>query len=224
MHLLSSTGTLQKKKPLAQPTVMGGVIFLLFDWTSIFRFQTPPKTMATQQLRSYKFTTVRKLNYVKPGNGWTVDSVLTVEDLTLTNMQIMSWFNMRVWGNPDPAPGHNHLPLIRSNLILTWKKQISFFMPNRMQPWDHIGNSGNPTRCNGMASLLKTVKRMEARGIGKPSEARDSISETQFRLMNQALLDKDASIFEKYGIPALTKFQFHMISRIDDSTLFLRII
>jgi hypothetical protein len=39
--------------------------------------------------------------------------------------------------------------------------------------------------------------------------------------MNQVLLDKDASsIVEKYGIPALTKFQFHMISRIDDSTLF----
>ena len=176
--------------------------------------------MATQQLRSYKFTTVRMLNYVKPGNGWTVDSVLTVEDLTLTNDQIMSWFNMRVWGYPDPAPDHQHAPLVRSNSILYWKKQISFFMPNRMQPWDHIGNSGNPTRCNGMASLLKTVKRMEARGIGKPSEARDSISETQFRLMNQVLLDKDASLIEKYGIPALTKFQFHMISRIDDSTLF----
>jgi hypothetical protein len=71
-----------------------------------------------------------------------------------------------------------------------------------------------------MASLLKQVKRMEARGIGKPSEARDSISETQFRLMNQVLLEKDASLVEKYGIPALTKLQFHMISRIDDSTLF----
>jgi hypothetical protein len=38
--------------------------------------------------------------------------------------------------------------------------------------------------------------------------------------MNQVLLDNDASIVEKYGIPALTKFQFHMISCIDDSTLF----
>jgi hypothetical protein len=70
-----------------------------------------------------------------------------------------------------------------------------------------------------MASLIKQVRRMEARGIGKPSEARDSI--VQFCLMNQVLLDKDASIVEKYGIPTLTKFQFHMISRIDDcSTLF----
>ena len=176
--------------------------------------------MATQSLRSYKLTTIKMLNYVKPGNGWTVDSVLSVEDLTLTNVEIMRWFNMRVWGYPDPAPDHAYLPLIRSNCILSWKKQISFFMPNKMQPWDHIGNTGNPTRCNQMASLLKQVKRMEARGIGKPSEARDSISETQFRLMNQVLLEKDASIVEKYGIPALTKFQFHMISRIDDSTLF----
>jgi hypothetical protein len=33
-----------------------------------------------------------------------------------------------------------------------------------------------------MASLIKQVKRMEAPGIGKPSEAWDSIGETQFRL------------------------------------------
>jgi hypothetical protein len=85
------------------------------------------------------------LNYVKPGNGWTVDSVLTTEDLTLTDLEIMRWFNMRVWGHPDPAPDHAYVPLIRSNCILSWKKQISFFMPNKMQPWDHIGNLGNPT-------------------------------------------------------------------------------
>ena len=176
--------------------------------------------MATQSVRAYKSTTVHMLNYVKPGNGWTVDSVLSIDDLTLTNQDIMRWFNMRVWGNPEPAPDHAYVPLVRSNSILYWKKQISFFMPNRMQPWDHIGNTGNPTRCNQMASLLKQVKRMEARGIGRPSEARDSISETQFRLMNQVLLDTEASLIEQYGIPALTKFQFHMISRIDDSTLF----
>ena len=146
--------------------------------------------------------------------------MLTPEDLTITDVEIMHWFNMRVWGHPDPPPDHAYVPLIRSNCILSWKKQISFFMPNKMQPWDHIGNSGNPTRCNAMASVLNQVKRMEARGIGKPSEARDSISDSQFRLMNQVLLDKDASIVEKYVIPALTKFQFHMISRIDDSTLF----
>jgi hypothetical protein len=176
--------------------------------------------MATQSLRAYKQTTIKMLNYVKPGNGWTVDSVLTPEDLTLTDVQVMTWFNLKVWGNSDPAPDHAYVPQVRSNSILYWKKQISFFMPNKMQPWDHIGNSGNPTRCNAMAALIKQVKRMEARGIGKASEARESISETQFRLMNQVLLDKDASIIENYGIPALTKFQFHMISRIDDSTLF----
>jgi hypothetical protein len=44
-----------------------------------------------------------------------------------------------------------------------------------------------------MASLIKQVRRMEARGIGNPSEARDSISEIQFCLMNQVLLDTDAS-------------------------------
>jgi hypothetical protein len=62
---------------------------------------------------------------------------------------------------------------------------------------------------------------MEACRIGKPSEAQESISETQFHLMNQVLLDKEAAtIVDNYGIPCLTKFQFHMISQIDDLTLF----
>jgi hypothetical protein len=111
--------------------------------------------MAMQSVRSYKLITVRMLNCVKPaGNGWTVDSVLTLADLTLTDLEVMRWFNMRVWGYPGPAPDHAYLPLVsRSNSILYRKKQISFFMPNRMQPWDHIvGNTGNPTRCNVMAS------------------------------------------------------------------------
>ncbi len=46
--------------------------------------------------------------------------------------------------------------------------------------------------------------RLDNRRQGVPSEARESISETQFRLMNQVLIDKeDASIFERFGIPAL---------------------
>jgi hypothetical protein len=61
---------------------------------------------------------------------------------------------------------------------------------------------------------------MEARRLGVPSEARESISEIQFRLMNQVLLGKeDSSIIDRYGIPALTKWQFHLISRIDDLSL-----
>jgi hypothetical protein len=36
--------------------------------------------MATQSVQAYKQTTIKMLNYVKPGNGWTVDSVLTPED------------------------------------------------------------------------------------------------------------------------------------------------
>jgi len=39
--------------------------------------------MATRQLRTYKGTLVLMLNYVKPGNAWTVESQLTQADLTL---------------------------------------------------------------------------------------------------------------------------------------------
>jgi hypothetical protein len=52
------------------------------------------------------------VNYVKPGNGWTVDSVLvSIDNLTLTNQDIMHWFNMRVRGNPELAPDHCQVEL-----------------------------------------------------------------------------------------------------------------
>lgn len=111
--------------------------------------------MATQQLRTYKCTLVLMLNYVKPGNAWTVDSQLTQADLTLSNVELMRWFNFKAWGHPDPAPDHGYVPQSRSNSLMCWKKRISFFMPNKMQPWDHLANRGNPTRCNAGAIFAK---------------------------------------------------------------------
>jgi hypothetical protein len=81
--------------------------------------------MATQSVQAYKFTSVRMLNCLKPGNGWTVDSVLTQADLTLMDIEVMRFFNIGVWGHPDPVPKHAYLPLVRSNSILSWKKHIS---------------------------------------------------------------------------------------------------
>ena len=74
--------------------------------------------MATRQLRTYKGTLVFMLNYVKPGNAWTVESQLTQADLTLSNVELMRWFNFKTWGNPDPAPDHAYLPQVRSNSLL----------------------------------------------------------------------------------------------------------
>jgi hypothetical protein len=141
--------------------------------------------MATQQLRTYKCTLVVMLNYVKPGNAWTVESQLTQADLTLSNVELMRWFNFKAWGHPDLAPDHAYAPQARSNSLLCWKKCISFFMPNKNQAWDH--------------SLIKRVTKMEARRQGVPSEAWECISEIQFRLMNQVLLGKeDASVIDRY--------------------------
>jgi hypothetical protein len=50
------------------------------------------------------------------------------------------------------------------------------------------------------------------------SQARRLITGTEFRRVIQILKEDGISLFWKYGIPALMCFQFHMISRIDDST------
>jgi hypothetical protein len=104
--------------------------------------------MATQSAQDYKAVTVAMLNYMKPGNAFSKHDDLSPADLTLTNLEVMRWFYMKTWGNPDPAPDHAYVPQARSNSILYWKKCISFFTPKKMQPWDPLAHTGNPTKCN----------------------------------------------------------------------------
>jgi hypothetical protein len=123
-----------------------------------FNFRTPlsffdlkTSTMATQSARVYKQTLVKMLNYVKPGNGWTVDSVLSVEDLTLTDVQVMSWFNLKVWGHPDPAPDHGYVPQVRSNSILYWNNKSASLCP---------------TKCNrGITLEMRAIQRDATRWL-----------------------------------------------------------
>ena len=75
--------------------------------------------------------------------------------------------NYKVYENPEPGDADDQAqlePLVRSNSIKYWKKAISYFMPNRLQPWNVLSNSGNPTRCTDINDLIKRILRREVRG------------------------------------------------------------
>ena len=82
----------------------------------------------------------------------------------LTPARLMLWFNYKVYENPEPGDADDQAqlePLVRSNSIKYWKKAISYFMPNRLQPWNVLSNSGNPTRCTDINDLIKRILRRE---------------------------------------------------------------
>jgi len=124
-----------------------------------------------------------------------------------------------VLGVESPTFGHDIRPQLRSNTIEYYKKAISHYMPNRLMAWNELSNVGNPTRSHQLNDLIKYVKKKEARKMGAAPKARRSITSTEYRAVIKILKSSDdGDIIKKHGIPALMNFQFHMISRIDDTT------
>jgi hypothetical protein len=126
--------------------------------------------------------------------------------------------NLKAFGVTDPPVDANPT-LARSNSLAFWKKAISFFMPNRLIAWTSGRNEGNPTRSIDVNNLIKRVKKKEVRKQGVASQCRRAITEAEFRTMQKILQNHDRnSLIWRYGLYALTNFQFHLLARIDDTT------
>ena len=64
---------------------------------------------------------------------------------TLTPTNIARWMRFWAYGTAEPGPNVNptHAKL---NILKTWEKQISHFMPNKLMKWDAMLNVGNTTK------------------------------------------------------------------------------
>jgi len=124
----------------------------------------------------------------------------------------------KAFGNPDPLEDANPTHC-RSSTLEYYKKAISSYMPNRLSQWNALAQSGNPTRSIEVNDLMKKMKKKEVRKEGAPSKARRSIKAVEFVEVLKILMSKgeDTPVL-RYGIPAMMKFQFHLIARIDDTT------
>ncbi len=136
----------------------------------------------------------------------------------LTPHDVVRWMNVKAFGIPDP-PSDANPTLARSNSLAYWKKAISFFMPDRLVVWVSGRNEGNPTRSIEVNSLIKRVKKKEVRKQGVLSQAKRPLTEEEFRRMQHILQNHNKSnMIWRYGLYALTNFQFHLLARIDDTT------
>ena len=82
--------------------------------------------------------------------------------LTLTPDDIVEIFYLKVYGSPNPAA--NEMPKYgRSTSLESYKKHISYFMPNCLICWDVQTLRGNPTWSITVNGLINQIKKEEVR-------------------------------------------------------------
>ena len=135
------------------------------------------------------------------------------ELLEIRPNDIVRWFCLLVYDDPDPnkeilKPKHG-----RASCIEQYKKAISYYMPYRHTPW--VNDQGNPTWSAPVNDLIKEIKKAEVRGEGTPSNAKRPLQEAEFRRTMELL--KGQQSFEcQYRFPMMCLWQYHLIGRIDD--------
>ena len=177
---------------------------------------------STPSNKSYQSTLVAFMSFFRnvPFNR---THLFSADDLNVVSPQdIVRWMNVKAFGEENPPDSANPL-YARSSSLEFWKKALSFYMPNRLIPWNTISNSGNPTKSTNVNDLIKRVKKKEVRKQGVAPQSRRSMKEPEFRVLRMVLqkMDNGNEIVMKLGIPALINYQFHLIARIDDATQLL---
>jgi Transcriptional activator of glycolytic enzymes len=109
----------------------------------------------------------------------------------------------------------------RSSTAEYFKKALSHFMPNRNIQWNEITKIGNPTKSVAVNNVVQLIKKKELRGLGLDPQARRELEPGEFEMTLRKLNTYKRSIVKQFMIPAVIKFQFAMIARIDDTCHFL---
>ena len=117
---------------------------------------------------------------------------------------------MKAFGTPTPDVDAK--PMCgRSSSLESYKKEISFFMPNRLIGLNVQTKQGDPTKSVAVNNLIKKVKKYEVQKLGVSSQARRplEIEELGFII---SLLQKDPDPVKRYGFVALVIMQFHFLA------------
>jgi hypothetical protein len=117
----------------------------------------------------------------------------------LTPDDVARWMCQKAYGTPEPDANPTQA---RFSSLHYWKKAISYYMPNRLMPWNAISGQGNPTRSIEVNTLIKKVKKKEVRKKEVSSKARRAVTHDEFRRMYSILREKN-DVIRRYGILSL---------------------
>jgi hypothetical protein len=115
----------------------------------------------------------------------------------------------RAYGDPEPGPDARPTKLRGSTLLLA-KKEISFFIPNRLRSWDPGRCTGNPSKLVQINNLLKAVAKHECRAEGAQCQVKRALTRVEFVKALHIFEAKD-SFFLKHRIPTMMKYQCHLL-------------
>ena len=154
----------------------------------------------------------------RDGADYSRDHVFTTEELaTVTPSDICRWMKFRAYGTPDPSRDANPTEA-RSGSLLTWKKAISFYMPNNGMQWNELSSppTGNPTRSSEVNNLIAWIKKKETRKQGKVSKKRRPLQAEEFEYIMDTV-EKHYEGHKAYFTLAYFRYQVAMIARLDDT-------
>ena len=105
-------------------------------------------------IAAYKATLRRCLSYID-GIEYAKDHEFTHERLAqIKPAHLMRWFNHKTFDTEDPPPDANPTHA-RSSSLKNWKKQLSYFMPNKHHPWNEILESAILKRDEALKRTLE---------------------------------------------------------------------
>lgn len=155
----------------------------------------------------------------------TAKKYITAEELyAVTPEDVEKWMIKRAYGIENTSfkdlPADARVLYLRTDTLEYYKKALSYFMPNQLQPWNEVLKQGNPTRSTLINNLIKGTRKKELREEGLQSKARRELDAVEYKQTILKFNSYTNDIVRRFMIPALLKFQFHMIARIDDTANF----
>jgi hypothetical protein len=179
----------------------------------------PDTEQEHETVKSYRRCLAACLNFTNNTSHTNTYHPSQDELFALTPEHIYAYLANKAYGTPNP--GVNARPLAgRCSSLEYGKKAISYFMPNRLMPWNERSKEGNPTRSKIVNELIKRVKKQEVRKQGKKSKVCRPLVDSEFRRVISKLKEEEDGCAHKYSALAFFMFQFHMIARVDDCAKF----
>jgi hypothetical protein len=169
----------------------------------------------TKSVASYRANLVACMNFSFGTAHPRTHTFSNDELFQLTPEHVYAFCANKVYGTPTPTAGIDKPTLGRATTIEFAKKAISFFMPNRLMPWNEQTRSGNPTRSTAVNDLIKAVKKQEVRKEGKKSSARRPMALVEFVAMIERFRNDPLDLC-KHTLAAYFIFQCNMVARVDD--------
>ena len=140
------------------------------------------------------------------------DHVFIDEEIAeATATDVERYMRMKAYGSAERV-AEDRPTLCRSNTLEVIKRSISFFIPNRIPPWDPVSRIGNPTKSVEVNQLIKEVRKHEVRTEGATSRIKRAMSRPEFcTAINLFSLRND--FLNKYRTTCMMKLQYHLIAR-----------